>query len=101
MKARPIPEPRIYPTKDAAARLGFIKKDGLPNCRAFMSWARDNGFAPVHGKKHHLWWDLKAIERNLDNRSDLNSQSEKVNYSAVIAERIKQLGDDQSALSRH
>lgn len=89
-------EKRIATTRQAADRMGFTRRDGQPNCRAFMAWAAANGLKPSHGAVHHLWWDMKAAEQALDKAN--GTQPESSGWKQRFLEAMKN-GDDQGALS--
>lgn len=87
---------RIVTTQQAADRLGFIKSNGQPNCRAFMAWAAANGLNPSHGTVHHLWWDMKAAEQVLDKAN--GNKPESSGWNDKILKGLLG-GENQSALS--
>lgn len=81
-------EKRIASTKHAAERLG------MP-VRIFLQFRDDPEFpAPVHGKCHHLWWDLKAIEQYFDKKT--KKQPESIDYDSIVKQRLADYGRDQN-----
>lgn len=79
--------PRIANTSDAAKELGFTR-NGIPCTRIFLAWAKENDIQPVHGKKHHLWWDINKLNERIDNQAGIQSES-KVDYDSIVARRLK------------
>ncbi len=79
-------EARLFSTKQIALRLGFTREDGTPNPQAFLSWVKGCQGFPIPLRKHHKWWDFKAIEQWLDKQSGIVPES--VDYDDVIRRRL-------------
>lgn len=91
--------PRLASTKTAAKTLGFVDEAGEPNTRAFLAWAKQQKGLPRPNGKHHLWWDMKAIDQYLDKQSEIQPESA-VNYDALVRERLAKHGGIQSEIRR-
>lgn len=89
---------RLVNTQTAAKELFGVDGKGRPNIRVFLTWARKNDLKPVHGVKHHLWWDLNKLIQHLDNASDIQPES-KVDYDEIIRRRLH--GGTQGAILTH
>lgn len=85
-------EKRIASTKQAANKLG------MP-VRVFLQLREDPSFPkPVLGTLHHLWWDLKAIEQYLDNKT--KARAESTDYDSIVRKRLANYGGVQSEICR-
>lgn len=85
-------ECRLASTKKAAAILGFS------TAGAFMRWvSKQHGFPRPVGK-HHLVWDMKAVDQYLDKLSNL--QPESADHDDIIFGRLAG-GKDSREISAH
>jgi hypothetical protein len=91
---------RVGTSKQAAEHFGFITNDGLPNVRAFLSWARENKVRPAHGKVHHLWWNFKVIESVLEMPLQDKIESSKPDFDTILNKRLKH-GKNTRQISAH
>lgn len=82
-------EKRIYTTKEAAARLG------MPYHTFKKMWGMPGFPKPIIERKHHKFWDFKAIENYFDKASNLLPHSYMVNNRITEALR----GGNQGAVS--
>lgn len=90
---------RVGTTRQAAKHFGFVQDSGAPHVKAFLSWVAENKINPVHGKRHHLWWDFKVIENVFDKVG--NTKPDLTDWDKKVSERLAQRGDHQGAISRY
>ncbi len=90
-------EKRVGTTRQAAQYFGFTDNHELPDTRTFKAWADDNKLTPIHGKKHHLWWDFKAISQCLDKKSEI--ESSEPDYDQILKENL--YGERKSGLPHY
>jgi len=85
---------RLYSTRGACEHLG------IP-VRIFLDMSHEPGFPkPVHGKKHHFWWDMKALQAYIDNINKTATNSAVPAWRKHFLESLKKNGNNQSEISR-
>lgn len=85
---------RLYSTKGACEQLG------IP-VRVFLEMSHQPGFPkPVHGKKHHFWWDMKALQAYIDNINKSATNSAVSKGRKLFLERLRNNGGNQSEIPR-
>lgn len=66
---------RFACTETIAREYGFVK-DGKVCVRSFLRWVKEQKGFPRPKRRHHLWWDTKAIDQYLDKVNNTQPQSD-------------------------